>query len=209
MNRHPHKQRPFAAVVVAIVTFIVRILFRVTIEGKENLPTDRGYVCCSNHLSFLDPVFWIVSTKKRIRYMAKAELFKNKLFSWFFKQLSAFPVDREGGSASSVAHAIDIVKEGGILGIFPEGTRSKDGKPGRAKSGAAYIANATGADVIPMAIIVKGKIKVFSKVHLIIGKPIKHEEIHFEGTDRKGLRNASTKIMQEIVTLWENGHNEF
>ena len=141
--------------------------------------------------------------------MAKAELFKNKICAWLFKRVGAFPVDRDGGNAGSVAHAIDIVKQGGILGIFPEGTRSKDGKPGRAKSGAAYIANATGADVVPMAIVVKGKTKVFCKVRLIIGKPIPHDEIHFEGTDRKGLRNASTRIMQEIITLWENGQNEF
>ena len=208
METNPHIYKGFVKVIVAIVSAIIKVLFRVKIEGAENLPSDRGYVCCSNHISFIDPVFYIVKTKKRICYMAKAELFKNKFASWLFKKVGAFPVDRKGSDTGSVTHAINIVKTGGILGIFPEGTRSKDGKPAKAKSGAAYIANATGADVVPMAIVVKEKVKIFCKVRLIIGKPIPHSEIHFEGTDRKGLRAASTRIMQEIVTLWENGKNE-
>ena len=140
--------------------------------------------------------------------MAKAELFKSKFTAWLFRNIEAFPVDREGGSAGSVAHAINIVKNDKILGIFPEGTRSKDNTPKRAKSGAAYIANATGADVVPMAIVTEKGVKPFCKVRLYIGKPIPHSEIQFEGTDRKGLRVASTRIMDEITKLWEKGRDE-
>ena len=104
--------------------------------------------------------------------------------------------------------AIEIVNDGGILGIFPEGTRSKDNKPKRAKAGTAFIANATGATVVPMAIVVKEKVKPFCKVRLIVGKPIPHEEIHFEGHDRQGLKLATNKIMDEITALWEAGQNE-
>lgn len=209
MNINPHKQNKFVSVIIAILKPFVKLICRVEIRGMENLPTSGGYVFCSNHISFMDPVFWIVFTKKRIQYMAKAELFKNKLFTWFFNKVGVFPVDRGGGSAGSVSHAIKLVEEGGILGIFPEGTRSKDNKPMRAKSGTAYIANATNADIVPAAVCVKSKVRPFRKTILIIGKPIPHDEIHFEGTDRKGLRTASTRIMEEITKLWENGQNEF
>ncbi len=209
MNINPHKQNKFISVIIDILKPFVKLICRVEIRGMENLPTSGGYVFCSNHISFMDPVFWIVFTKKRIQYMAKAELFKNKLFTWFFNKVGVFPVDRGGGSAGSVSHAIKLVEEGGILGIFPEGTRSKDNKPMRAKSGTAYIANATNSDIVPAAVCVKSKVRPFRKTILIIGKPIPHDEIHFEGTDRKGLRTASTRIMEEITKLWENGQNEF
>ena len=209
MENNSYKLNRFTAVMVAIVSPLVKLLFRIKIEGKENLPQNGGYVFCSNHVSLLDPVFWIVKLRKQICYMAKAEIFKNKLSGWFFRKIEAFPVDRQGGSAGSVSHAIDVVKNGKILGVFPEGTRSKDGKIGRAKSGAAYIANMTGADVLPMAIVVKnGKVRPFCKIKLIIGKPIPHSEIHFDGTDKRGLRNASSRIMGDITALWERGQNE-
>lgn len=208
MKNNAHKQTKFIGVLRAIISPIVRLLFRVKIEGMENLPESGGYVFASNHISLMDPVFWLVITKKRIRYMAKQELFKPKPFAWLLKKAGVFGVSREGGNVGSVNYAIDIVKDGGILGIFPEGTRSKDGKPGKAKAGVAFIANATGADVLSMAVIVKNKVRPFHKTILKIGKPIPHDEIHFEGTDRKGLRNATTRIMDEITLLWENGQNE-
>ena len=208
LKNNAHKQTKFIAVIIAILRPFVKVICRVQIKGLENLPSEGRYVFCSNHISFMDPVFWIVFTKKRIQYMAKAELFKNKLVTWFFGKVGVFPVTRDSGSSGAVNHAIKLVEEGGILGIFPEGTRSKDNKPAKGKAGTAYIANATEADIVPAAVCVKSKVRPFKKTVLIIGKPIPHEEIHFEGTDRKGLRNASSRIMEEIIKLWEQGQNE-
>lgn len=207
MNNN-YKQPLFIKVLIVILIPISKLLFRYEIEGMENLPESGGCVYASNHISFYDPVFWVISTKRRICYMAKAELFKNRFLKWLFTKAGAFPVDRGKTGADSINKAISIVENGGILGIFPEGTRSKDGTVKKGKSGVAYIANATGADVIPTAIITKGKVRPFKKVKLIIGKPIPHSEIHFEGADRKGIRNASETIMNEIKKLWEEGQNE-
>ncbi len=207
-QKDKHKRLPLVKVICVILAPIVNLLFRIKVEGIEKLPKSGGYVFCSNHLSFLDPVFWIVKTKKQINYMAKEELFKNSFLSWLFRKIGAFPVARGKGDLTSVHNATDLVNDGKILGIFPEGTRSKDGKPGRAKSGAAYIANLTGADIVPMAIVVKGKVRPFCKVKLIIGDVIKHEEIAFSGTDRKALKSATDRIMGDIITLWESGQNE-
>lgn len=208
MKNNPHKQNSFVKVIITILWPFVKLICRVEIKGMENLPKDRGYVFASNHVSFMDPVFWIIFSRIRIQYMAKAELFKNKLFTWFFHKVGVFPVVRDGGSAGAVNHAIKLVEEGGILGIFPEGTRSKDNKPAKAKAGTAYIANSTNADIVPAAVCVKNKVRPFKKTILIIGKPIPHDEIHFEGMDKQGLRAASTKIMNEITILWEKGQNE-
>lgn len=202
--RHP----PIIKALIAIIIPIAKLLFRYEIKGVENLPKNGGCVYASNHISFLDPVLWVISTKRRIRYMAKAELFNNRFLSWILKKAGAFPVNRGKNAAESVSYAIDIVKDGGILGIFPEGTRSKDGTPKKGKAGVAYIANATEADIIPMAIITKGKVRPFKKIKLVIGKPILHSEIHFEGSDRAGLKKASQTVMSEIEKLWKEGQNE-
>ncbi|MGN0174294.1 MAG: lysophospholipid acyltransferase family protein [Acutalibacteraceae bacterium] len=208
MEQNPHKQTKFITTLRCIFGPIFRVLFRVKVDGLENIPDEGGCVFCSNHISLMDPVFWLVVTKKRIHYMAKKEIFKTKIFCWLLKKADVFAVSRDSGSSGAVTKAIDIVNKGEILGIFPEGTRSKDGRPAKAKAGAAYIASATGADVVPMAVVTKTKIRPFHKTILKIGKPIPYEEIHFEGTDRKGLRNATTRIMAEITELWESGQNE-
>ncbi|MBQ7128417.1 MAG: 1-acyl-sn-glycerol-3-phosphate acyltransferase [Clostridia bacterium] len=205
---NPYKQPKSVMILIATLIPVFKLLFRYEIIGKENLPEKGGIVYASNHISFADPILWILAIRRRICYMAKAELYKHAFLRGVFKLAGVFPVERGKASINSVNNAIGIVKNGGILGIFPEGTRSKDGKPIRAKSGVAYIANATGADVVPMAIVTKGKVKPFKKVYLYVGKPIPHSEIYFEGADRKGLRNASERIMGEITNLWEEGQNE-
>ena len=122
---------------------------------------------CANHISDIDPVFLLMAQKRHIYYMAKAELFGSGIARWFFgKKFGAFPVKRGTGDTSAIDTSERIVKEGKLLGIFPEGTRSKDGKLGRAKSGAALIASRTGSWIIPAAIQAKDQ-----KVRLSTGRP--------------------------------------
>ena len=114
--------------------------------------------------------------------MAKAELFSKKIGAWFFgKQLGAFPVKRGAGDTGAIDTAKEIVNSGKLLGIFPEGTRSRDGQLGRAKSGAALIAAQTGAAVIPVAIKAKDqKIRPFHKAFILIGPALTLEELHLD-----------------------------
>lgn len=187
---------------------IYRLLFWYSIEGKENIPKKGGYIFCSNHVTATDPIFWVIIFGRRLHFMGKEELFHNPFFAKVLKAFDVFAIKRGSGDMSSIQFAVDLVKNGEVMGIFPEGTRSKSGKPGRAKSGVAYIANATGADVIPAAIVCKsGKIKPFSRFKLIIGKPIPHSEIAFDEAAKDNLKRVSKKIMGEIVTLWEE--NQF
>ena len=139
----------FGRFLLWLVRPLLYLLFPYKIKGLENVPDQDGrhLILCSNHISNLDPVFLLAGIRKRpIYYMAKAELFTNRLAVWFFeKQFGAFPVRRGKGDTGSLETAERIVREGKLMGIFPEGTRSKDGRLGRAKSGAALIAARTGA----------------------------------------------------------------
>ncbi len=198
-----------AAVLKVILWPIYRLLFWYSVEGLENIPKTGGYIFCSNHVSALDPAMWVLVSRRRIHFMAKEELFKNKIAAAFLKSVDVFAIKRGSKDMSSINFATEIVKQGEILGIYPEGTRSKDGRPGRAKSGVAFIANATGADVIPAAVICKncGTVKPFHRFKLVIGKPIPHEELAFDDLKKDNLKRVSGRIMSEITSLWEE--NQF
>ena len=109
----------------------IRVMYHVEIVGRENVPRDRGYILAANHRTNMDPIFVAAGVRAPIRYMAKVELFqKGKLFSWLLHRLGAFPVERGKGDTGAVEWAEQVVRSGAVLGMFPEGTRSKDGTPG-------------------------------------------------------------------------------
>lgn len=202
--------RNWLTTILKIVVYpIYRLLFRYSLEGKENIPKKGGCIFCSNHVSALDPAFWVIALPRRVHFMAKEELFKNPIGGRFLRALDVFAIKRGSRDMSSINFASDLVKNGELLGIYPEGTRSKDGKPGRAKSGIAFIANATGADVIPAAIICKDNKKIvpFRRFKMVIGKPIPHSEIAFDTLAKDNLKRVSTRIMSEITKIWEE--NQF
>ena len=182
-----------------------RLLFWYSVTGRENIPKTGGVIFSSNHLSYLDPVLWIIVIRRRIRFMAKQELFKNPLLGWFLRRMDVFGVERGSGDMAAVKTAIRVVRNGEILGLYPEGTRSKDGKPGRAKTGVALIAKAAKCDVVPAAVICRGKLRPFKRIRLVVGKPVSYQEIIDRAPDnsRESLRVAADYIMEQITTLWE------
>ncbi len=198
----------FYTVIRAIGSVIVHLFFRVRVIGRENIPNKGGYILCCNHTHFIDVAFLIVKIKAHICFMAKQELFKAGLVSRFLRSMGAFPVARGTGTGGTAAiHTAEkLVNSGNILGIFPEGTRSKDGRPKAAKSGVAVIANSTGADVLPISIFYEGKMRLFKKVTLNIGELISNEQLKMEEVNRVELKRVSGHIMDKIVSLWEAGH---
>ena len=181
---------------------IYRLIFWYSVEGLENIPTDKGIIVCSNHISNLDPIFWIIVLKRRIHYMAKKELFKNKILGWLLPKFDVFPIDRHKLDVKSIKHAINVVKSGDVLGIFPEGTRSRNGEIHEAKSGVAYIARSAKCDVLPVAIKCKGSVTPFKRVKMVIGKPITNEEL-FRDVQKGDLQVSADRIMNEIKSIWE------
>lgn len=179
-----------------IVTPIMHLLINVKYEGQENLKQSGGYILCSNHRAWWDPILVAFGIKKRqINFMAKKELFKFKPFGALIRAFGAFPINRGAADSGAIKNAEEIVKNGKILLIFPEGTRSKTGEPLRAKPGAAYIASETGADIIPVAICYEGKYCIRKTVTVCYGKPIKSNEYVIE----KDKKTADAKKAMGII----------
>ena len=184
---------------------VYKLFYNFHIEGVENIPQDKPLVMASNHRSYADPVILTMPMKLPVTYMAKEELFqKNKLFAWFITMLGAFPVKRGAGDMKVIDDAVDILNSGKHLVIFPEGTRSKDGKVGKGKTGVALIAAKSGADVLPCGIIFEGeKLHFRSKLTLRFGKVIPAEEIAVDDTSPKALKAVKARIMDAIRELVE------
>ena len=183
-----------------------KTMLRVTFVGKENVPKQGGFILASNHIHFLDPLVIAGSRARVMHFMAKEELFHNPAAAFFLTRFNAFPVKRGSSDKSSVEFAIRVVKEGQVLGIFPEGTRSPDGRPGTPKAGVALIAKQAHADVLPVSIYSAQPSKYWTELTVRFGKLIPYDELGItqEGGTRE-LRDASRLIMDRITALWEEG----
>lgn len=201
------RDRKFYKLAKPVCKPLVELLVKIKCEGTENIPDEGGFIIASNHIHFLDPGIIIMRCKRPIHFMAKIEAFKNKLAGWLLMHCNCFPVSRGRSDKASVDYAADLIKKGCVLGIFPEGTRSKDLKPQQAKAGIALIARQTKADILPVSLYSEQKKGFRRKVTIRFGELIKYEELGIgeEGSTRE-LREAAVKIMDEITDLWEEGH---
>lgn len=204
------KQRrmtPFYGFWKTLATPIVKVLFWHKAVGVENIPKEGGAVLCCNHTSVTDIAFLVVTCPRQIYFMGKKEIFKNPIIAWFMRNMGTFAVDRQGGGAAAIETAKRLVSEGKLVGIFPEGTRNHQGRPGRAKSGAVVIAAQTGAPVVPGAVYHETTgLPIFQKSTMRYGTPISPEEMQLEDMSRGELRRVTELIMRKITLLWEAGH---
>lgn len=194
---------------------MLRLFFRPWVEGMENLPAEGPVILASNHLSFSDSIFLPLVAPRRVTFMAKSDYFtgkgvKGRLTAFFFRAIGQVPVDRSGGAASQAAidTAMRILGEGGVLGIYPEGTRSPDGHLYRGKTGVARMALEAGARVVPVAMIDTEKIqppgKVLPKIMRVgirFGRPLDFSRYEGMEGDRFVLRSITDEIMYELMTL--------
>lgn len=137
----------------------VRLFGRPVVVGRHHVPRRGPVILAGNHLSFSDSLFLVLVLRRRVTFLAKNEYFtgrgvRGRLMSWFFTAAGQIPVDREHGgrAAASLRQAIEILDQGGIWGIFPEGTRSPDGRLYRGRTGAMRVALSTGAPVVPVVL---------------------------------------------------------
>ncbi len=188
-----------------ILLLIYKIVYNLSFEGLENIPKEGGYIFASNHRSYADPVLISIPVRPRFAYMAKEELFKqNIFFTALIKTMGAFPVVRGTGDMTVIETAVNKLKSGKNLVIFPEGTRSKDGKVGKGKTGVAMIAAMAGADVVPVGIVFEGKLCFRKKVVVKFGKPISAENISVSAKpSSKELKSVKLTIMNSITGLVE------
>lgn len=187
------------------------LVFPYKVVGREYLPKKGDptpLVLCCNHISYIDPVYLLMAQPRHIYFMGKEELFHSWFGRWFLgKQMGVFAVSRGKGDINAIEVAKGIVNEGKLMGIFPEGTRSKDGALGRGKSGASLIVSQTGASVIPACVVTKGqKVRVFRRATIAFGPLLTPEELHLQNPEKPELRYGSRKIMESIEALMrQNG----
>ncbi|WP_371580894.1 lysophospholipid acyltransferase family protein [Streptomyces sp. NBC_01314] len=195
----------------------LKVTFRPWVEGLENIPAEGAAILASNHLSFSDSFFLPAVLDRKVTFIAKAEYFttpgiKGKLTAAFFKGVGQLPVDRSGARGAgeaAIRSGIQVLESGELFGIYPEGTRSPDGRLYRGKPGGlARVALATGAPVIPVAMIDTEKIqppgKVLPKVMrpgIRIGKPLDFSRYQGMEHDRFVLRALTDEVMYEIMKL--------
>ncbi len=187
----------------AVLKVVLHLVFHIEIEGLENLPKDRGYLICANHTSYLDPPLIGFHMTGKVYFMAKESLFRHRAFAWLIRKLGAFPVKHgnAGEENPAVQYAINAVENGEVVALFPEGTRSKTGKPIRAKSGMVLIAHQTGADIVPVGINISRPKRFRSRIVVRYGEVIRNEELGITGGSPHELRKASKLVMDKIIAL--------
>lgn len=164
----------FYSVLKIILRIVFKIFLRLEVKGTENIPATGPLVIASNHLSLLDPPVIGVAATRKVHFMAKQELFV-PLLGAIYKVLGAFPVKRGGADRTAIKHGIDLMLNGGVLAIFPEGTRSKTGALGKAEPGALMMAGKAKAAIVPTCVKgtdLKRSKKLWPKVSVAFGKPI-------------------------------------
>ncbi len=186
-----------------------KLLYRYKVKNKGSIPAEGGVILASNHLSFADPVLLGLCEKRRLYFMAKKELFRNRFAAAVIRALGAFPVERGAGDGKAIKTGEEILREGNVMTIFLEGGRSKTGDLIRPRSGCALLAQQTGFPVVPCCITKRSFNRMFSKTIIHFGEPISFEEFGFTAEcGRRELRNATNKIMDEIKRMREEDANE-
>ncbi|VBB07961.1 phospholipid/glycerol acyltransferase [Lucifera butyrica] len=190
-------------IVRTFLRLIFRVFFRWEITGRENIPAEGGVIIAANHVSLFDPpVLGCAISKRRIHFMAKEELFAIPIFGWLITKFHAFPVRRGVADRTAIRTTISLLEQGEVVGVFPEGTRSKTGMLGKAEPGVAMIASKVGATVVPAALTGTNKVFrdgfIFSRFTVKFGEPIKVDKAK---ADKETLDALSRKIMDEIAIL--------
>lgn len=182
----------------AVIYGALKPIYRFEVIGRENFPSDGGVLLCSNHINNLDPPVVGINAPRPVYFMAKEELFRVPVLGKIVPHLNAFPVKRGMSDREALRKGLGILKEGKVLGLFPEGTRSKTGQLGKGLAGAGFFALRSDAYVMPCAII--GPYKTFTKLKVVYGKPIDMKELR----ERKASAEETTEIiMAEIRKLIE------
>ena len=194
-----------------IIKPVVNRLWNVTVEGLENIPQDGPAIVCPNHISFFDSVFTMVYVGRTICFVGKAEYMESRKTKYLFPALGMIPIDRSGGKKSEAAllAAEQVLQRGELFGIYPEGTRSRDGNLYKGHTGAARLAMKVGCPIIPVGLVGTREIqppdKVLPKPGLScvvkFGQPIDVQRYADRGGDHMVLRELTDELMYEIREL--------
>lgn len=194
---------------------ILHVLFRPWIRGKQNIPKSGGAILASNHLSFSDSIFLPLKVSRPVTFLAKSDYFTGKglkgaITRWFFKATGQLPIDRSGGKASedSLNTGLGVLERGLLLGIYPEGTRSPDGKLYRGRTGIARMVLQAKVPVVPIAMIDTEKVQRIGqtvpkirRVGVVMGDQLDFSRFAGMDGERAVLRAVTDRIVYDIMRL--------
>jgi 1-acyl-sn-glycerol-3-phosphate acyltransferase len=198
-------------VVKGVLTPVLHVSFRIKVEGRQHVPRRGPAILAANHRSFLDSIFLPLVVRRRVTFVAKAEYFDDPKTAWFFRGVGQIPIRREGGEASERAleTAMSVLQQGNVFGIYPEGTRTRDGFLHRGHTGVARLALRSGAPIVPVGMIgtdevqpVDSKMPKFMRtVTIRFGEPLETARQRGKQDDRLALRELTDELMYEICQL--------
>ncbi len=201
---------PFYRFSYNLVTLLMKIFFRLHVEGRENFP-EGPFMIVANHVSYLDPPLVGILPDRQVFFMAKSELFHTPIVAPIIKGLGAFPVVRESADMKAIRYSISLLKEGKIVGIFPEGSRSETGDIKEGELGMALLVKQAKVPIVPChlrgthhPVHFKGIIPVFNRVSVTIGEPITFEAHSVGSTSKEKMKYFTEKVMEELKRLGEN-----
>jgi 1-acyl-sn-glycerol-3-phosphate acyltransferase len=190
---------------------VARKLWDIELVGFERLPPDGPAILCPNHISFIDSAFLMLSVPRNITFVGKAEYMQSWKTKYLFPAMGMIPIDRSGGSKSAAAlqAAAEVLRRGELFGIYPEGTRSRDGKLHKGRTGAARLALEVGAPIYPVGIVGTDRIqppdvavpRPFKSCSIEIGRPIRPDRYVALGERQRALRAMTDEVMFEIREL--------
>lgn len=184
-----------------VICGIIRVLFRwrIKAEGLENMPKDGAVVVIANHRHMFDPVIIAIALRRPVSFLCKKELCANKVLNWFFRKLNCIPIDRDNMDRGALRECVDVLKNGRVLGIFPEGTRAKTENMLPFKSGATFVSSQAPCQIVPMGIEGSRRlVHIFSKkVGLKVGEPFLYEAL--EGERRRDTLERMTQKQEDAV----------
>ncbi len=182
-----------------ILRFATFFIFRIKTVGKENVMKEGGAIFAINHRSNWDPLVVMMTSPRKLSFMAKSELFKNKIFGAFLRKFGAFPVHRGKGDIGAIKTSLSILKNKQIMIMFPEGKRVREGEKADIKPGVAMIATHAKVPVVPVAI--SGKYRWLHRVTVTYGEPIYLDEYYDEKLSVEKLTEISTSIMNRVYSM--------
>ncbi len=190
---------------------LFRALYRPKGQGRENVPAEGPYILAANHLSFIDSLFIPLFVGRPVVFMGKSDYFDKPRTRWFFKMLRVIPVRRDSplGAEEALRSAVEILEGGGVVAIYPEGTRSPDGRLYRGKTGVARLALEARCPVVPVVIFGTRDLqppgkrlpRLRGRIRIVYGKPLRFDRYAGKERDRFVLRSVTDEIMYEMMVL--------
>lgn len=204
----------FWGIKLVLVAPLLRLLLRPRVTGTEHIPRRGPVILAGNHLSFIDPVALAALARRRVHFLAASNYFTQRgvgrIVGWFLSGTGMKPIDRSGGSASeaSLRAGLEVLSKGAVLGIYPEGSRTRDGRLHRGRTGVARLAVLSGAPVVPVAMVgtdhvipvdSRSVIPRIRRIEMRVGAPLTMDPAQL--TDGAALRAFTDRLMAELQRL--------